>query len=131
MSTGFDYSDILARATFQVTDKGRDVILFRASRAVDAGDTWLTQQGSSVAAVAAEQNITVKAVFDQKQITDESGETIQRTIQVAFISPNALILEDLTTDYEIIDGALRYRVTRVNPIKPGATLLLYELELGA
>jgi len=129
-----DYAKFLALGKRLIDENGRSVTLQRPSQTLDdVARPW----GPALA--DDEESVPVIAVFldpDRRQTT--SGD-IQPTAQleefkrykVLVSADNAGLPTELGTEWYILDGSRRLEIVISKAVKPGGTLIYYELEVRA
>lgn len=123
---GIDYTEMAAVAQELIDDNGRDVTLIRWKQApADANKPW---EGPDDPRGTPDATNTIKGCFVPtsgsglgKDTIDEDA--LKRTAEVCLIVPGAGF--DLATANELIDGGVHKKITFVQTLKPGATVLLY------
>lgn len=138
----FDYSDLAATATTLIADFGRDVTLrLQPQQPADSAKPWDDAQAPAVAT----DDVTldgVKAAFLDPAEEDRQGQTVEVVRARVLVAATSLIEEvpgagcpddttqvthDLDQRWQVVDGARAYEILRAVPVKPGGTLLYYDL----
>lgn len=131
----FDYSGLRTTADTLITDFGRSVVLRRRSEeAADPARPW-GAPSSTASDIQAIETIgvfldTVREAFDA--VTTGAGLGVtnveEKTTRCLVIAENSLP-EEMGRDWQVDDGTRRYEVLSSRPVRPGGTLLYYDLEL--
>ena len=131
----FDYSGLLAVADTLITDFGRAITLRRNSRTPDdPAKPWAIVSGSApdIQSIAATGVFLSpkRAAFDS--ITAGVGVGLsnveQKTARV-LVQALSTLPEEMGRDWKVDDGTRTFEVLSSKPIKPGATLMYYDLEV--
>ena len=123
-----DYSALQAKAQSLITKFGRTVVLVKESRtATDASAPWL---GTSTS----DTEVSVSAVY--VPISGDSPATVSEMVGSAGLTRRAdsflvgaVSGHDLRTFQKVQDGSRVWRITHVNVVRPGETVLLYQIEV--
>lgn len=123
-----DYSALQTKAQTLVTKFGRTVVLVKESRtATDASAPWL---GTSTS----DTEVSVSAVY--VPIAGEQPVTVSAMVESAGLSrrADAFLIgdvsgQDIRTFQKVQDGSRVWRITHVNVVQPGDTVLLYQVEV--
>jgi len=131
----FDYSGLLAVADTLITDFGRPITLRRNSRtAADPAKPWAEPASAdidtqAISAVGVFLNSKRKA-FDA--VTAGVGVGLsnveQKTTRV-IVQALSTLPEEMGRDWKVDDGSRTFEVLSSKPVKPGDTLLYYDLEV--
>ena len=131
----FDYSGLLAVADTLITDFGRAITLRRNSRtAADLAKPWAERSDSAtdiqaISAVGVFLNSRREA-FDA--VTAGVGLGLsnveQKTTRV-LVQALSTLPEEMGRDWKVDDGTRTFEVLSSKPVKPGGTLLYYDLEV--
>lgn len=122
----FDYSGLLTVATSLIEQFGRPMTLRRASRTpADPTKPWAARQGAVTA--SDDQAITSTAVFLDFSRTDRDGQVVEAKRARVLFPAEAALPEEVGPDWQLDDGSRLYEVLESRPVKPGPTLLHYEV----
>ncbi len=117
----FDYAALELKAAALLVKFGRLTILRRISKApANPSEPW---QGT----VDVKTDTNVTAVFLDYSLEDQEFNIIQRGDQRVFMRGNLGI--DVTDQDHVVDGTNEWAIINVQPLNPGGTTLLYELQL--
>ena len=131
----FDYSGLLAVADTLIVDFGRPMTLRRNSRTpADAGKPWavVSDSATDIQSIAATGVFLSpkRSAFDA--VTAGVGVGLsnveQKTARV-LVQALATLPEEMGREWKVDDGSRTFEVLSSKPIKPGDTLLYYDLEV--
>lgn len=129
-----DYAKLLGVAEKLIGENGRAVTLRRSPQApADPAKPW----GARAAGTG--DAIPVTAVFLEPERRQTTSGDIQPTAQLDEFSRMRVLIHaaeaglptELTPEWYIDDGGRRLEITIVKPVKPGGTLLYYDIEARA
>ena len=125
----FDYTGLANDALQLVTDFGRSVTFVKFEQIpADEAKPWrgdLTPRDTPAAST------TILAVFAHPSSATQLGLTVLesdftgRQSQIVMIAPGATDTTAYETYDEILDGSIRWKITRTELLKPGGTKMLY------
>jgi hypothetical protein len=125
----FDYATIADDAKQLIIDFGRSVTFVKFDETpADAAKPWrgnLTPRDTPAAST------TTLAVFAHPSSATQLGLTITeadftgRQTQIVMIAPGSTSVIDYTTYDEILDGSVRWKITRTELLKPGTVEMIY------
>jgi hypothetical protein len=118
--TAFDYSKTLSVAQRLIAKFGVTGAIRRS--VTTGGDSW--NPGSGTTVITDYPAIMVVTNYAQADI---NGTVIQNTDRKVLVSTSGLTIVPTTGDVLVVDGQT-LSVIGVNPLKPGGTLLLYEIQ---
>ncbi len=130
----FDYSSLLATALLLITDFGRAVTLRRESDTpADPTRPW----GPSDTTASDVQAVAAIAVFldVENDAWTTTGAGIGRGSTAVDEKKGRVLVtvvslpEELDPSWQIDDGTRTYEITSVKAVKPGGTLLYYDVEI--
>lgn len=119
--TAFDYSRLELIAAKLIKRFGRLATLRRISKVPGTP----TKRWESATGTAIDSDVTL--VFLDYNIKDVDGTNILRGDQRVFLRGNVGV--NISDQDFVIDGTLHWSVKNVQPLNPGGTNLLYELQL--
>lgn len=124
-----DYTALATTANILLADFGRSVKLVKMNRTAGTpSQPWLGPTDPRANVVA---QLTLIAVFvepsslEQLGISTKDSDLVKRSTKIMIIAPGSALTHDLATFDEVEDGAMRWRITAIETLKPGATTLLY------
>ena len=128
--TAIDYNAMAAVAEQLIDENGREITIFRFDQTfTDSAKPW---KGPTDPRGTPDETATLNAVFVPISGAASLGmktldqDLLKRTEQVCLIAPGVTSVPfDLATANEIIDGGVNSKVTFVETLKPGDTVLLY------
>ena len=125
----FDYTGLANDALQLVTDFGRSVTFIKFDQTpADAAKPW---RGDLTPRDTPSASTVILAVFAHPSSATQLGLTVLesdftgRQSQIVMIAPGATDLTAYETYDEIKDGSIRWKITRTELLKPGATKMLY------
>jgi len=129
----FDYAPINATVKRLIEDRGRSFTLsIRDTAPADGSQPWRgpAEPGTDTTLIAIGVNIHsfLKSFFGT-EYTDEDGKLIRRTGKSIMFAATSVSGIDMTLIDTVTDGAVKYKVDRVNELAPGGTLILYEVDI--
>lgn len=115
-----EYDSAIATATRLIAKKGRAISFTPPSNVdVDALKPWLGKEDGA--------GIPARGAFTKDERTEDDG--AQKRTGEVFVAADAAY--DVTTEYEVVDGAVVWDITKVELIAPGAQQVVWRLELAA
>jgi hypothetical protein len=131
----FDYSGLLLVADTLITNFGRPITLRRNSRTPDdSNKPWAIRSDSAedIQAIAA-----IGVWIGSKSETFDSVtagvgvglSNVQQKSSRVLIQALDTLPEEMGREWKVDDGDQTYEVLSAQPVKPGATLLYYDLEV--
>ncbi len=124
----FDYSGIAATAQTLIVKFGRNATLKVASKTlVVAAKPWGAVQSDTVA--TDDVSVTAKVVFVKLEREDKVDTTTSKRRARVFAEVTALGTNLVDDTWRLVDGVTDYEVVRATLVKPGDTLLVYDLLL--
>lgn len=129
----FDYSGLKTVADTLIGDFGREVVLRRQGTTFsDPSKPW----GATDPAAVDVQSITTIGVFLNLSrgvftaTTSGAGlSSVEEKTTRCLVIAAAALPEEMGRDWQVDDGSRRYEITASSPVRPGGTLLYYDLEL--
>jgi hypothetical protein len=124
-----DYTGAQSKATTLIQKFGRTVDLLKESRvSADPGAPW---EGTTTSETRVED---VYAVFVPLYGETAVMETVAALGGTVNRSKNCFLIanvagQDVRTFQKVVDGSKVWRITQVNVIQPGGTVLMYEVEV--
>jgi hypothetical protein len=116
-----DYAELAAIATDLIAEAGREVTIIRFQQAPDdAAKPW---RGPADPRGTPDATDDVVAAFVSPSAKFIDSDLIKRSQAACLVGPGANF--DLATANEVIDGDTHWRITAVEVVKPGDTILLY------
>jgi hypothetical protein len=125
-----DYTRLAAVATRLISENGRAITLRRASRDPDdPTKPWGTADTTPAVAGSADgvQAITTTGVFLDPERTDRPLGLVEWKKARVLVPPDTNIPEEMGPDWVVDDGSRRFEIEESRPVKPGGTLMYYEL----
>lgn len=123
----FDYSGLLTVANTLITDFGRTVSLQRESEtAADPGKPWGPRS-----AVGGESITTIGVFLTTERVPFQGDTTVDEKVGRVLTVADPLLPEEMGTDWkleDVVSGRI-YEIVTSTPVKPGPTLLYYDLEV--
>lgn len=126
-----DYASSLATATRLISENGRPITLVKQSEtAADPARPWgpkETTGGDSVATIGVFLDLNR---FDLTDVTTGAGlgsTNVEARQQRILVPAAAALPEEMGPEWQVQDGSLVWEVQVSRPLKPGGTLILYEL----
>lgn len=124
----FDYTSLDAAAAGLIASFGRQVTLRRRpATPPDPNKPW---EPAAVATTPGADNATVYAVQDTLTYAQRTNTVIPETASRWLVAGTGAPA-DIGTEWEIVDGASIYQVYQAEPIKPGGTLILWDIAAAA
>jgi len=120
-----DYPALALKVQEIVEGTGRDVTFIRNGETpVDPAKPWRTY------GEAAEEKATAKAVADMSNVEElEDNFDIRTGDKLLYVSPLSISSVDLTLFDSVVDDEGRLSIVKCEPIKPGAIVLLYIVQV--
>ena len=110
----YDYSRMVSTATRLISKYGRSMTLRSTT---ETGDPWNPTQTNSDTAITG-------TVVDYKS-SEIDGDAIQTNDKRILIDSTAVpTLQD-----KVVDGSVEYSIIDIREIKPGSTVVLYDLQV--
>lgn len=102
---------------------GRELTLAKASRDLNSSaDPWRGTVGPSASAVAV-------GIIVPYMAEDMEDGVIRREDQRLFIAVNSVVGVAVETFDTVLDGAKRWKIVKVELVKPGAVGVVYDIQL--
>ena len=124
-----DYVELANTAKQLVAESGREVTFVQFDTTpADADKPW---DGPTEARATPDGTLTTIATFVHPSGATSLGlKTLQETMvreaeQIMIVAPGPTVPEDLAMFQEVLDGSLRWKITGVETLRPGAVTLLY------
>jgi hypothetical protein len=115
-----EYDKAIATAMRLIQKKGRGISLTPPSGVdLDALKPWLGKEDGA--------GIPAQGAFTKDERVEEDG--AQKRTGEVFIAADAAY--DITTEYEVVDGAAVWNITKIELVAPGAQQVVWRLELAA
>lgn len=122
----FDYSTIAATGLRLISEYGKSITVKRVNRVFDTDKPW--KKDTSSAAEQPDTDHTVMGVIADFNHREVDGEIIQTGDRRLLVAAQGLAFEFDLRDL-IVDGSDQWRIVNINTVAPGATTLLYDLQL--
>lgn len=121
MASLIDYPALAIKVQKVIEGTGRDTTFIRNGEApVDSAKPWRQY------AEAAEESVTAKAVVDMAKVEElQDNFDIRTGDKVYYVSAKSIPTADLTLFDSVVDEGQRFEIVKVEPIKPGAIMLLF------
>ncbi len=137
MSAAFDYSGLQGVATTLITKFGRPINLRRSSQVpADGAKPWAARESDAVATddiVVATTGVFLDTIRGEETLTSlglarPASSTIEQASQL-LISNDPLLPSEVGPDWYVDDGSRRWEILTLDLVKPGPTLLFYDLSV--
>lgn len=119
-----DYVKLAATSQRLLDANGRSVTLVYRGPAADSGNAW---DGSKSVGGASESAIGVFLDYQRREVDGTKIQAHDKRLLVAAQN----LTNSPTTAERVTDGGVNYQVIDVRVVQPGATILLYELQVRA
>ena len=128
----FDYTELASMVEEMIDEFGRAISLVELDGTSD--DLAKPWRGSTAPRTAA-TTVSATGVFVEPTSVAELGfmatdfQFTKRAEQVLIVSAKKTGANEIEDFHEVVDGAIRWRIEKVHLLKPGATRLLYFIEV--
>jgi hypothetical protein len=121
-----DYTAAIATAQRLIGENGRSVTLVEFNRTpANVAEPW---KGAADPRAVPDSTLVVDAVFVEPSSATKLGlalvdsDLVKRSDQIMIVSPGAAV--DLSVFQEVLDTSVRWKITAIEVLKPGASVVL-------